>query len=114
MHLEGHGFELKADEACGRSGVHEERRGWDPRVSFEPAENERELVDVAPGPVLSGFQRADDRVGARADMCCCVAVRRVVAAPDVAAGEADAQVEPSAARAEAVFAPIDRLRELLQ
>ena len=41
-----------------------------------------------------------------------VPVRRVVAAADVAALEADAQMQPEAARREAVLAAVDRLGQL--
>ena len=63
-----------------------------------------DLVDEAPRPVLAGLERADDRVLGRARVRRGVAVGRVVAAADVAALEADAQVQPEAADGEAVHA----------
>src|SRR4051812_18941670 len=43
-----------------------------------------------------------------------VTVRRAVAAPHLSAGEADAEMQPLAARAQALFAPFDRRGQLAQ
>jgi hypothetical protein len=40
----------------------QERRGWDVGRAVAPVDDERDLVDVAPVPVLSWLERADDRV----------------------------------------------------
>ena len=69
-----------------------------------------DLVDEAPRPVLARLERADDRVTGRAGVRARVAVGRVVAAADVAALQADAQVQPEAAGREAVLAAGDGLR----
>src|SRR4029078_6782231 len=71
-----------------------------------------ELIRVAPAPVLSGLQRADDLVPARMRVRGRVLVRRAVAAADVAALQADAQVQPLAAHAQAVLAAVGRFRQL--
>lgn len=47
-------------------------------------------------------------------VCAGVAVRGVVAAPDMAALEADAQVEPLPADPQAVLAPCDLRRQLVE
>src|SRR4249920_2151209 len=70
---------------------------------------ERDLVDVAPAPVLTGLGRADDRMAALARVRGCVLIRRGVAAPDLPAGHAHAQVDPAVADLQALLAPGDRL-----
>src|SRR4029077_2770118 len=88
-----------------------ERRGRDTRLASD-GDAERDLVDVAPAPVLTRLERADDRVTARVRVGGRVPVRRAVATADVAAGEADPEVQPFAADAEAVLATVDRGWEL--
>src|SRR5262249_29449901 len=68
-------------------------------------ERERALVDVAPHPVLARLGGADQRVGRLVEVRGRVAVRRVVAAADLAAHEALAEVHPVAADLEALLAP---------
>ena len=58
------------------------------------ADDERDLVEVAPAPVLAGLGRPDDRVSRAARVSRGVLVRRAVAAADVAARLAHAQVHP--------------------
>src|SRR5207244_8900047 len=67
-----------------------------------------QLVDVAPAPVLPGLERADDRVAALVGVRGRMAVRRIVAAADVSALQADPQVQPLAAGGEAIDAAVDR------
>src|SRR5215831_6510571 len=67
-------------------------------------ELERELVLVAPEPVLARLERADDRVPGRVVVRSRVLVGRVVAAADLAAGHAFAEVHPPAARAQTLRA----------
>jgi hypothetical protein len=43
-------------------GLAQERRGRDPRRAAKALEDESDLVEVAPAPVLARFERADDRV----------------------------------------------------
>src|SRR6266851_6243459 len=56
----------------------------------EPAQIGHNLVDIAPAPALGWVVTFDDRVPCRLEVSCCVPVRRVVAAPDMAAGPAQA------------------------
>ena len=81
-------------------------------VPRTPSRTKRDLVDVAPAPVLAGLERADDRVRRGVVVRSRVAVGRVVAAADVAAGEADPEVQPLAAVAQAILAAVDGRREL--
>lgn len=71
--------------------------------------DEGEIVDVAVGPALAGLERADDRVLARGRMGARVLAGRCVAAADVAAAPADAQVDPTPAGPQAVLATFHRL-----
>ena len=66
------------------------------------------VVDEAVAPLLSRLERADQRMTALARMGARVACGRGVTAADVAAGQADAQVQPLAALAQAVLATVDR------
>src|SRR3954452_18371818 len=66
--------------------------------------HECDLVHVAPRPVLAGLQRADDRVLRFGRVLGGVSVGRGVAAGDVPACAAGAQVDPGAADAQAVLA----------
>src|SRR5919106_1123142 len=60
-------------------------------------DDERDLVDVAPAPSLSWLGRPSDRVFHCAGVSRGAVVRRAVAAADVPAGLAHAQVDPRAA-----------------
>ena len=62
------------------------------------------IVGVAISPRLADLARSDDGVLRGAKVRRCVPVRRVVAAADVAAGQADPQMNPPSADGEAVFA----------
>src|ERR1700674_501683 len=55
---------------------------------------EHHLVDKTPAPALGRIIPLDDRVSGGVEMFCGVAVRRVVAAADMPAGPAQAQVNP--------------------
>ena len=70
------------------------------------------LVHVAPAPVLPRLERVNQGVVAGLGVSGSVPVRRVVAAADVAAFEADAQVQPHAPLAEAVLAAVGPLGQL--
>ena len=72
----------------------------------------RDLVQEAPAPILAGLQRADQRVAAASSVGARVAVGRVVAAADLAALEADSQMQPWASRGQAILAARDGFREL--
>src|SRR5438093_3198940 len=75
-----------------------------PGQSFRSSELHHELIDVAPAPVLSAFERGDDRMLGRAEMLRGVLVLRIVAAPDVTAGPAQAKMHPRFAGGEAFLA----------
>src|SRR5450631_421447 len=55
---------------------------------FHSSELQHELVDVAPAPILSRFERSHDRMLGRPEMLRGVFVLRIVAASDVAARSA--------------------------
>src|SRR5271163_4907350 len=86
------------------------RRG-DPRGSLDLGHEHRGPVDVAPRPLLARLERPDERVSFRVCVGCCVTVRRVVAATDVPALEADPQMEPRVPRDETLLTSIDAFRE---
>ena len=69
-------------------------------------DEEAHPVDVAEPPVLLRLVRLDDRVPVRLEVRRGVAVRRVVAAADVAAGHAHPQVHPLPTGAKTVLAPV--------
>jgi hypothetical protein len=64
------------------------------------------LVHVAPPPNLSGLERPDYRVLSGVEVLRGVFISRLVAAADVAAGEALAQVHPGVAHLEALLAAL--------
>ncbi len=64
------------------------------------------VVGVAEEPALAGFGGGDDGVVSVAVVGGGVAVGRGVAAADVSAGEAGAEVNPTAARLDALFAHV--------
>src|SRR5207253_959330 len=100
-------------EARPRTSL-EERRGRDPGFALNPVDPEEHVVDVAPAPVLARLERADDRMLGLVGVGGRVAVGGVVAAADVTAGEADAEVQPLAADAEAVLAAVHGRRQFAQ
>src|SRR5947199_1405817 len=65
---------------------------------------EHHLVEVAPPPPFGGVVALDDGVAARVEVLRGVAVRRVVAAADVAAGPAEPQVHPPGTCLQALLA----------
>jgi hypothetical protein len=66
------------------------------------------VVGIAIGPGLAELAGRNDRVVGCAKVCRCVAVGRVVAAADVAAGQADPEMNPLITRFEALFAACGR------
>ena len=52
------------------------------------------LVDVTPAPVFARFEGLDDRMAARKIMFSGVAIRRLIAAANVAACQAQTQMHP--------------------
>ena len=69
-----------------------------------------ELVDVAPDPVFVWLERLDQRVARGVEVLGGVLVRRRVAAVDLPAGQAEAQVQPRAADLHTFAAPRGCLR----
>jgi hypothetical protein len=65
---------------------------------------EHRLVNVAPLPALARLDRANHRVAGRVEMRGGVLVLRAVAAPDVAARKAHAQLHPALAHPQALLA----------
>src|SRR6185295_17974645 len=65
-----------------------------------------DLVHIAPAPALARLERGDDRMLRRVEMLRGVLVLRVVAAADVAAGAAKAQVQPAIAGPETLLAAL--------
>src|SRR5260221_11202605 len=66
------------------------------------------LVDVAPGPALIGFEGSDNGMRLSMGMTLGMLPRGAVAATDVAAGQAEPQMNPLAAGAHALFATLRR------
>ena len=75
-------------------------------------DQQRHVVHEAPGPGLAGLERADDRVAAALSVGAGVTVGRVVTTSDLAALQADAQMQPGVARGQAVLAALNGLGEL--
>jgi hypothetical protein len=69
-------------------------------------ERESDLVHVTPSPVLTGLERADDRVAAAMEVLRSVLVLRLIAAADVPADHAEPQVHPTVASLKALFASV--------
>src|SRR3569623_685540 len=71
------------------------------------------LVDIAPAPALGRIIAFDDRVTGRMEMRGRVAVRRIVAAADMAAAAAQPQMDPGAADLQAFLAAARAGRDLV-
>ena len=69
-----------------------------------------DLVHIAPGPLVAGFDRAHDRVVVFVEMLCGVFSWRRIATADVTAGHALAQMYPPSSLFEAFLAGIGRSR----
>ena len=76
--------------------------------------HERDVVDVAPAPVLAGFSGTSDGVAGAAGMARGVSVRRAVAASDAPAGLTHPQMHPCPPDRQAVLAPGDLVGQLGQ
>src|ERR1700726_1734892 len=68
-------------------------------------EDEGDLVDDAPGPVLARLDRAHDRVLGLRGVVRGMFVGRGVTAPDLSASATDTQVQPATADLQALLAP---------
>jgi hypothetical protein len=65
-----------------------------------------ELVSVTPSPVLIWLEGLNDRVVGRVEMLGGMLILRIVAAADMPAFKADAQVYPGVTDFQAILAPI--------
>ena len=70
-------------------------------LEFEP-----ELIRIAPEPLLTGFERADERMLRGAEVFGRVPTRRIIAAADVSAGLAHPKVDPGAASFQALHTAV--------
>jgi hypothetical protein len=77
-----------------------------PGYSADRRSLDEDLVDETPLPGLVGLERLDDGMPGRPEVAGRVPVLRVVAAADVAAVKAAAQVHPGVAHPEALFASL--------
>jgi hypothetical protein len=85
-------------------------RGVSARSSIAQASRlEEQLVDVAPGPVLTRLEGLNDRVVGGVEMPCGVLVLRIVTAADVSTGETETQVHPAISNFQAVLTFIQRV-----
>src|ERR1700694_1835361 len=75
-------------------------------------DNERDLVEEAPAPLLAGLGRARNWVAGLAGVAACVPVGRRVAAADLAAAHAHAQVDPGTPDFQAFLTPGEHRRQL--
>ena len=65
---------------------------------------QRDLVDVTPGPTLAGLVGSHQGVARVVEMLRRVPSRRAVAAADVAAAQAEPEVDPAQSRLQALLA----------
>src|SRR3954452_14138098 len=89
-----------------------QRRRRNPGLSADLGQDHGDLVDEAPRPFFRRLQGADDRVAVSHGVTAGMPVGGVVAAADLAALQADAQVEPFASAGEAVLAACNGGRQL--
>jgi hypothetical protein len=68
------------------------------------------LIDIAPAPVLAGLEASDDRVVRSVEVGRRMAIRRIVAAPDVSAGETEPEMNPPAAHLQAFLTALGSSR----
>src|SRR5215470_9169958 len=79
-------------------------RGREPALRTRSSKLHQDLIDEAPAPVLPGFERGNDRMLRRTEMLGRVLVLRFVAASDVSARPAQAQMRPAVSHGEAFLA----------
>ncbi len=73
---------------------------------------EHDLVDVAPAPILARLEGLDNRVIGRVKMLCSVFIFRRIAAADVPADKALAQVHPCVANLQAILTAVRARRDV--
>ena len=83
---------------CGRAAPRSPAPSGSVISASGSTDHEHHVVHVAVGPVLAGLDRGDDRMAALVGVMGGVAVRRGVAAPDLAADAAHPQVHPPGRR----------------
>src|SRR5439155_5854993 len=76
------------------------------------ADDDGDLVDHAPAPILSGLDRAQDRMPRFARVPGRMPARRAVKAADLPARLAHARLHPTTAGPQALLAPLDGARGL--
>jgi hypothetical protein len=81
-----------------------------PGMGRDAASGQINLVDVAPAPVFTRFERLDHRMVGRVKVLRRVFVFGAIATADMTAGEAPAQMKPLVAHCETFLAPVGRLR----
>src|SRR5215471_8504103 len=64
------------------------------------------FVQEAPDPIFTGFDGLYQRMGGRVEVLCRMAILGRIAAAHVAAGQAEAKVDPAIAHAQALFAAV--------
>ena len=74
--------------------------------------SENDLIDIAPPPVLSGFEGLDERMPRGEKMLGCVPVLRVIATTDMSACQAQSKVHPLVARLQTLLAALPRRSHL--
>jgi len=81
-------------------------------VKHRSSRLEEQLVDVAPGPVLTRLEGLDNRVVGGVEMPGGVLILRIVTAADVSTGETEAQVHPAISNFQTVLTSIGARRDL--
>ena len=72
---------------------------------------EEQIIRITVAPLLTGFERLDDRMFSRVIMFRRMTVRRTVAAADVTADLAQAQMEPTSTDLQTIFTAISARRD---
>ena len=85
-------------------GAESERRQTKARL-------QEDLIHVAPSPVFARFKGANDRVVRGVKMLRGVLILGLIAAPDMAANQADAKVHPRVSGLETILAPLSAGRD---
>src|SRR2546427_4562936 len=76
------------------------------KVKHRSSRLEEQLVDVAPGPVLTRLEGLNDRVVGGVEMPGGVLILRIVTATDMSTGETEAQVHPGITRFQTILTAI--------
>src|SRR5690348_25046 len=100
---------LSPPSAAGQPCPHGARTHGGRRTA---AGSENDLIDVAPPPVLSGFDGLDERMPRGVKMLGCVAVLRVIATADMSACQAQSKVHPPVAGLQTLLAALSRRSHL--